>query len=136
MRISQNWRIQDARYGLTGERCPACGNAIFPPRDICPACAAEAKTAYQMSGKGTLYSFTILTEAPAGFEEQAPYVLALIKLEEGPLITAQLTDLDETPQIGQPVEMVTRKLRSDGEHGVILYGYKFRPVLKTAAPRE
>jgi len=101
MRISQNWRMRDARYALTGERCPVCGVAIFPPRDVCPDCSAEAKTPYQLSGKGTIYSYTVLTEAPAGFEEQAPYVLALIKLAEGPLITAQLTDLDGAPDIGQ-----------------------------------
>ena len=129
MQISQNWRLNATRYTLAGERCPACGAAIFPPRDVCPDCAADAKTVFQMSGKGTVYSFTTITEAPAGFEEQAPYALALIKLDEGPLLTAQLTDLDDAPHIGMRVEMVTRKLRSDGVHGVLLYGYKFRPTL-------
>ena len=46
-------------------------------------------------------------------------------------MTAQLTDLgDEPVSIGMPVEMVTRRLKEDeNERGVILYGYKFRPVL-------
>jgi uncharacterized OB-fold protein len=67
----------------------------------------------------------------AGFEEQAPYTVALVKLEEGPLVTAQLTDTSEAEvQIGTPVEMVTRRLRSDGdERGMLVYGYKFRPAL-------
>lgn len=52
----------------------------------------------------------------------------MVRLEEGPLVTAQLTDLGEQPvEIGMPVEMVTRKLRSDGERGMLVYGYKFRP---------
>jgi uncharacterized OB-fold protein len=57
--------------------------------------------------------------------------VALVKLEEGPVVTAQLTDLgDQDVQIGMPVEMVTRKLRSDGdERGLLVYGYKFRPVM-------
>jgi len=93
----------------------------------------ESPTVFQAGGKGTIYSFTTITEAPAGFEEQAPYALALIHLDEGPLLTAQLTDLDSPPQIGQRVEMVTRKLRSDGEHGVLLYGYKFRPLINPEA---
>jgi uncharacterized OB-fold protein len=60
----------------------------------------------------------------------APYTVALIKLEEGPLVTAQLTDLSEDEvEIGMPVEMVTRKLRSEGEEGMIVYGYKFRPAV-------
>jgi uncharacterized OB-fold protein len=56
--------------------------------------------------------------------------VALIKLEEGPMLTAQLTDLgDEPVEIGMPVEMVTRRMRNDGdERGVIVYGYKFRPA--------
>ena len=59
-----------------------------------------------------------------------PYTVALVKLEEGPMVTAQLTDLGESkPEIGMPVEMVTRKLRQDGdERGMIVYGYKFRPL--------
>lgn len=70
-----------------------------------------------------------MTDPPAGFEEQAPYVLALVQLDEGPLVTAQLTDLAEPVIIGMRVEMVTRKLRTEGESGMIVYGYKFRPVL-------
>ncbi|MCX6069795.1 MAG: OB-fold domain-containing protein, partial [Chloroflexi bacterium] len=66
-------------------------------------------------------------------DENAPYTVALIKLEEGPLVTAQLTDLGDKPvEIGMPVEMVTRRLRSDGERGILVYGYKFRPALKAA----
>jgi uncharacterized OB-fold protein len=50
------------------------------------------------------------------------------------MVTAQLTDLDDQPvAIGMPVEMVTRRLRSDGdERGLLVYGYKFRPVLSQA----
>jgi len=129
MHIAQNWRVKTQRYALIGEQCPSCGQFIFPPRDICPECSAEAKTEYTLSGKGEVFSYTVVQEPPAGFEEQAPYILALIKLDEGPLLTAQLTDLDGAPEIGMRVEMVTRKLRADGPDGVILYGYKFRPVL-------
>ena len=82
-------------------------------------------------GRGTVYSFTTVYDAPADFESQAPYVLALVQLEQGPILVAQLTDLGDTPvEIGLPVEMVTRKLRTDGKDGVILYGYKFRPLLE------
>jgi uncharacterized OB-fold protein len=44
-------------------------------------------------------------------------------------VTAQLTDVDNNAvEIGMPVEMVTRKMRNDGdERGLIVYGYKFRP---------
>jgi|GEM_PF-915058 hypothetical protein len=86
------------------------------------------------AGKGQIYSYTVVQEAPAGFEGNAPYVLALVQLDEGPVLTAQITDLDDTPlAIGDRVEMVTRKLTTEGERGVIVYGYKFRRVLNTHA---
>ena len=84
---------------------------------------------FTFAGTGEVYSFTTLQQAPEGFEDQAPYVLALVKLDEGPMVTAQLTDLDGPVAIGDRVEMVTRKLTTEGSRGVIVYGYKFRPVL-------
>jgi len=131
MEVPRHWRLKKQRYSLVGEICPHCDAKIFPPRDVCPECGGEAKTAYAFSGKGEVYSFTKMGNAPAGFEEQAPYTVALIKLQEGPIVTAQLTDLgDQEVQIGMPVEMVTRKLRSDdGEKGILVYGYKFRPAM-------
>lgn len=132
MEAPRHWRLKKQRYTLTGEVCPHCNVKIFPPRDVCPECGEEAKTPFRFSGKGRVYSFTSINDAPAGFRETTPYSIALIQLDEGPVITAQLTDLgDEQVFIGMPVEMVTRKLREDeNERGVILYGYKFRPVLQ------
>jgi len=130
MEISRHWRLKKQRYALVGEVCPHCEAKIFPPRDVCPSCGGEAKTPYAFSGKGEVFSYTTVYEPPAGFESQSPYTIALVKLNEGPVITAQLTDLGNQPvEIGMPVEMVTRKLRNDGdERGMIVYGYKFRPL--------
>jgi hypothetical protein len=83
-------------------------------------------------GTGEVYSYTRVMEVPDSFRAQAPYYLALIKLDEGPLVTAQLTDVDGEPQIGDRVEMVTRKLMTEGERGMIVYGYKFRKILNEA----
>ena len=131
MEIPRHWRLKHQRYQLVGEVCPHCEAKIFPPRDVCPECGDEAKTLYTFSGRGEVYSYTTVYDAPAGFEEQAPYTVALVKLEEGPLVTAQLTDTSEAEvQIGTPVEMVTRRMRSDGdERGMLVYVYKFRPAL-------
>ncbi len=132
MEISRHWRLRKQRYALVGEVCPHCNAKLFPPRDVCPECGQEARTPYQFSGRGEVYSYTTIYDPPAGYEENAPYTVALVKLEEGPIVTAQLTDLgDEPVKIGAPVEMVTRKLREDGdERGMIIYGYKFRPVMR------
>jgi uncharacterized protein len=131
MEVPRHWRLQKQRYGLLGEVCPHCDAKIFPARDVCPECGGEAKEPYRFSGKGEVYSYTIMNNAPAGFERNLPYTIALVKLEEGPTVTAQLTDLGEKPvKIGMPVEMVTRRIKEDGdERGMLIYGYKFRPVM-------
>mgnify|MGYP003572146225 FL=1 len=134
MEIPRHWRLRKQRYGLVGEVCPHCDEKIFPPRDVCPECGGEAKTEFNFSGRGEVYSYTKVFDAPAGYEDVAPYMVAMVKLAEGPMVTAQLTDIDtKSVSIGMPVEMVTRRLRSDGdERGLLVYGYKFRPVLQSA----
>ena len=124
------WRLKKQRYALVGEVCPHCSSKIFPPRDVCPECGGEAKNAFAFSGKGKVYTYTVMRDAPAGYEHNAPYTVAIVALDEGPMVTAQLTDLGEQPvEIGMPVEMVTRKIREDEEKkGILVYGYKFRPI--------
>ncbi|MCB9451543.1 MAG: OB-fold domain-containing protein [Anaerolineaceae bacterium] len=94
--------------------------------------ATSPRERFTFAGTGEIVSFTILQEPPESFEEQSPYTLALVKLDEGPVVTGQLTDLDGAVQIGDRVEMVTRKLMTEGAKGMIVYGYKFRPVLPRA----
>ena len=85
---------------------------------------------FQFSGRGEVYSFSTIYDAPTEFQKFTPYTIALIKLEEGTLVTAQMTDVaNNQVYIGMPVEMVTRKLSEDGDTGIINYGYKFRPRL-------
>ena len=128
MDVPRHWRLKTQRYSLIGEECPACQGKIFPPRDVCPECGSPAHAPFVFSGRGEVYSFSTVYQAPASHEEQAPYTVALIRLEEGPLVTAQLTDVDRDKiQIGLPVEMVTRVLQSGGDQGMLVYGYKFRP---------
>ena len=132
--IARHWRLRAQRYQLVGEVCPNCQEKIFPPRDVCPHCAEKAtQPTFQFSGRGEVYSHTTVHNPPEGYEEIAPYTVALVKLEEGPLITAQLTDVaNDKVEIGMPVEMVTRKLYTQGNEGLIIYGYKFRPQLAAA----
>ncbi len=137
----ESWRNKGQFLRLEGERCNNCNTVIFPPRDFCPTCRSVAKNIYQLSGKGEVYSYTLLRSGhvPKEFEKQAPLVIALVKLDEGPMITTQLTDLEQVDpiiygipykvHIGMEVEMVTRKLEEEANDGVIRYGYKFRPQI-------
>ncbi len=130
MEVARYWRTTRQRYQLVGEVCPNCNGKIFPPRDVCPTCEKEAKTPFAFSGVGEVYSYSTVYQAAAGYEKATPYTVAMIRLAEGPLVSAQLTDMDDKDvSIGMPVEMVTRVLREDGDRGMLVYGYKFRPVM-------
>jgi len=83
----------------------------------------------KLKGKGKVITYSIIHVAPECFEGQAPYPIAIVELEEGPRVTAQLVDCDpEDVNVGMLVESTFRKIQEDGYIGAIYYGYKFRPV--------
>lgn len=58
------------------------------------------------TGKGDIYSYTVISEPPAGFEAEAPYTLALVHLAEGAYVTARLDGIEpKAIFIGMPVEL-------------------------------
>lgn len=134
MEIARHWRERGTRYRLEGQRHRETGALRFPPQ---PAALGEAPDAWEpfaFSGRGEIYSFSVLRQPPDGYAELGSYPVALVRLAEGPLVTAQLTDCAEDElAIGQAVEMVTRRLVDTGPDGVLVYGYKFRPMLQPLA---
>ena len=79
-----------------------------------------------MSGKGVIESFTVVHEVPSAFVRQRPYILAIVKLDEGPSLTAQIVDADPGEvEIGKRVSAAFRKIAQQGSAGIIQYGYKF-----------
>ena len=128
--LSLYWRRVPQWYRLEGTRCSSCSSYYFPVRSICPECRREGKlNNVKFSGRGTIESYTTVHAPPAGFELQKPYTIGIIKLEEGPKLTAQIVDCEPGDvKIGGDVQVVFRKIREGGGRGVIHYGYKFKPV--------
>jgi hypothetical protein len=124
------WRRIPERYNLVGSRCETCGREFFPQRRLCPNCRHKGKmVAKEMPSKGKIYSFTKVHAAPAGFEHETPYFLALIEFENGVRILSQIVDSDESAvKIGASAEAVFRKISEDEKDGIIAYGYKFKVV--------
>jgi len=114
---------QEAGAAAASARVPTPSEPTAPGR-------VQMTDGQTLRGRGTVYTYSIMYNAPQGFEDQKPYVIAIVQLDEGPMVTAQLTDVEHNAvTIGMPVEMVTRKLREEGDEGQIIYGYKFRPLL-------
>ncbi len=121
------WRLRESKYRMVGTRCATCNSFYFPPRYLCPKCRREGKIEnFQFSGNGEIVSYTVIRTAPSGFEKQMPYVVAIVRLDEGPNITGQIVgDINEV-EIGKRVCPVFRKMYEDGPGGLIIYGFKFQ----------
>lgn len=126
--VAQPWRMQASRYRLAGSECVICKNVDFPPRRICSKCGGHDLVEQVMSGEGVIETFTIIHTAPEGFEGTTPYAIGLIRLKEGPLITAQIVGDAENIEIGKDAKAVFRKLYEHGKGGLIHYGFKFEVV--------
>lgn len=126
--ILRTWRNIPQRYNLIGSKCTNCGGVYFPPRVICPKCRRKGNIEnIQFKGKGKIHSYSIVRTPTDDFKKIAPYPVAIIELDEGAKLTTQLVDCDiDNIEIGDPVEVVFRKIREDGEDGVISYGFKFK----------
>ena len=113
---------------MIGSSCGTCSTNYFPPRTICPKCRRKGKISpFEFSGNGKIYSFTEIHAPPQGFEIQAPYVMAIVELDEGTRCTGQVVDARLSDmRIGAEVEGVFRKIISDDPDGPIHYGFKFR----------
>jgi len=132
MTVAKIWRRIDQNYNIIGKICPECEKKIFPSREVCSSCGCYNLSDFKFKGNGEIITFTIIRtsqdseniEIPA---RHIPYVLAIIKLDEGPKLTAQIVDctLDEV-KIGAKVSVVFRKILEKGKTGVIQYGYKFK----------
>jgi len=92
---------------LMGNLCQDCKALMVPPRMTCMECRGNKLKWSQLSGKGSLETFTVVHVAPTFLKDKAPYAVGIVKLEEGPMITARLVGLDvqapETIKISMPM---------------------------------
>ena len=95
---------------LMGATCTSCGHLSFPPRADCPACLHDDFEFTEMSGKGSVTTFTTIAAAPAGFEDQAPFHLGVVDLIEGGRLLASFGDTIDPAEVAidMPVQVVPR----------------------------
>jgi uncharacterized protein len=106
------------------QRCDQCGKFRFIPSEICSQCGSEDATWTEISGHGTVYTFTVVHRAPTpAYQVDTPYVIAHVEMDEGPRMISNLIDVDPAQvEIGQSVHLVYE----DQADGSALY--KFAPA--------
>jgi len=94
-----------ARRELLIQRCPACGHRQFYPRALCTVCGANPEWE-RASGHGTVHTFTVIRQNYAKpFRDELPYVVAMIELDEGPMMMSNVTHCaPDDVRIGMAVE--------------------------------
>jgi uncharacterized OB-fold protein len=132
MATARFWRENPSRYNLKAIRCGNCGKVFFPPRAVCSVCHRKSigkMECMNLKGEGEVYSFTVVHEAPSQLEMLKPYVVVMVKMDEGVMLTSQLIDTEPKElRIGMRVKTTLRRIGEDGPGGVIYYGYKFEPI--------
>lgn len=132
------WREFDTRYRMLASRCKPCGLVYFPPRDVCRKCRRDSVGKMEkvaLPRKGVVMSYTVVHQGQKGFDAQVPYVLAIVEFEGGITVFGQVVDCDPGEVgIGMEVKPVFRRIREEGEAGVIHYGYKFAPTCYPVCP--
>lgn len=118
--------FEGARNGrLVVQKCDACGKLRFPPAVVCAECMSRNLSWVAVSGRGTVYSYTIMHRAyhPA-FAGKLPYALVVVELEEGGKITSNVVGIDpHRLKCGMPVEVTFENITDE----VVLP--KFKPAL-------
>jgi uncharacterized OB-fold protein len=90
-----------AQGRLLVKRCAACGERHHYPRAICPFCFSDRTEWTEASGRGTIYSYSVMRRVPV------PFALAYVTLDEGPTMMTNIVDCDlDTIRIGQKVKVV------------------------------
>ena len=103
--------------------CSVCGEMRLPTSSACPSCLGEGFEWNEVSGKGTVYTFAIMHQRyHAAWEPDLPYNIALVELDEGPRMPANIIGVEnDAITVGMPVEVVWER---EGDAPVP----RFRPV--------
>jgi uncharacterized protein len=110
------------KHELKLQKCGACSQYIYYPRDRCPNCFSDQLSWEQVSGRGKLYSYTTVYRASTRSFSDAPYVLAIVELDEGPRMTTNMTVAQDKLKVGMPVTVVFDDVTKD--HTLV----KFKPA--------
>ena len=109
------WWQAAAEHRLVVQRCAPCQHLRHPPAPICPECRSDEADWKELSGRGEVYTYT-LVHRPLAAGQELPFVVAVIALEgaEGLRMISNLVEVaPEDLAIGMPVEVVWEDMSAD-----------------------
>ena len=113
---------------LVSRECTSCGALYFDRRNACAKCGRREFGTRRLAGDGRLRSFTIIHRAAPGIP--TPYVSAIVDLDGGGVVKANLVEVDPNPEkieLGMPVRLTTFTAGTDGE-GTEAVAFGFVPA--------
>ena len=120
----------DERLRLIAGKCQNCGELAYPQRPVCKNCGGSEFVDTQLSGEGTLYTFSLVAgnSAPSEFDDEqimtGDILCGVVELKEGPRVMVRIAETDpDRLEIGMAVRAVVRRLYD--QEGIIRYGTKF-----------
>lgn len=106
------WEAAD-RGELQIQQCASCHAYVFYPRSICPHCFRDDLTWITASGRGHIYSYTVVHRAFGPFAEETPYVVAIVELEEGVRMLSRVVGPPEQVAIDLPVQVTFERVSAE-----------------------
>jgi len=118
-----------AKPYLLASKCGNCGKYFSSPRVICLNCGKQEMKMVPLSGKGKLYTYTIVWQQLPGSLVKVPYAIAIVAMEEGCQIHGVVTEDFESLEIGMDMEVYYEKIMEDDEGNDLIVD-KYRAVKK------
>mgnify|MGYP003972062865 CR=1 FL=1 len=116
--VAQRYRLEAAQT--------ESGKIFFPPRVAYPG--GETAKPVVLKDTGKVLTFTVIHTPPAEYSDLSPYGLGIIETDCGARLLAQIVDCDvEIIEIGMRVKFEFRRMRTEGDEGLLCYGYKVVP---------
>ena len=113
------------RPQLLGVECPSCHTRFAARRVVCLECGHRGMSECRLSPFGTVHTFTIIHQTPKGSVMEAPYAIAQVHLDDGPIVATAIAEVAGV-RVGLPVEMVLHDVKVD-EQGRRVVAYVFKP---------
>jgi uncharacterized OB-fold protein len=121
---------EDGTQGvLLGKKCQDCGQNFFGAPEFCLKCTSANLKPVELTGEGVVTTYTIVRQSPPGWQGNVPYLLATVKVPEGPQIASEVVDCPEDDlKVGLAVELTMRVGGTD-KNGNEIVVYKWRPKM-------